>query len=131
MRFASVLATMLGRRKRADMADMLPLEAAAEMVMAEMHRRQLPLARVAGMGRSQAEAKLWIGDNMLHNAGVLGRSRATNTFEEIAGAERRSLHLLADWSGAAPAGSDTPVYETLSIAQPNVDAYLDWARSVA
>ena len=129
MRFISALATALGRR--VEHQDMLSLEEGAGAAMAEMCKRRLPLARVAAMGRSEAETKLWIGDNMLQNAPVLGRNCVAGTFARIADGERRSLRLLPDWSGAAPEGGTTATYETLSIARADIDAYLDWARSVA
>jgi hypothetical protein len=129
MRFTSALATALGRRS--DQAEMLSLENAASAALAEMRKRGLPLARLADMGRSDADARLWVGDNMLQNAAVLGRNRATSTFSRIADGERRRLRLLPDWSGAAPEGSTVATYETLSIARTDMNAYLDWARSVA
>ena len=71
MRFVSALATVLGLHRSTDDASsppgVLPLDQAAEMALARLKQEGQPLARLASMGRTDAEARIWLRENMRRN----------------------------------------------------------------
>lgn len=110
---------------------MLPLEEASGLAFESMRRCKLPLARLALVGRTEAEARLWVANNMLQNVAILARDEGSNTFEHIPADTRRHLRVLPDWSGACEAQASTPSYATLCVARSELEAYLGWANAVA